>query len=166
MTPQEMTQVTNMHVPHQDALPVATCGPQNWGLLPWNSLELGFLSYLWAMSRKFCLNHSTFDSDGASSSSATATNNTVKWSKVKQNGECRDVYISVVKWWCSWNVCVSFFWKHGIFFCTVFDLLLGIPNYFNSDSFTLGFRLGLTNLSFCSMCVLRFLYYLMCGFFL
>jgi hypothetical protein len=45
------------------------------------------------------------------------------------------------------------------------DSLLGIPNYFNSDSFTLGFRLGLATLSFCSMCVLLFLYYLMYGCF-
>jgi hypothetical protein len=36
---------------------------------------------------------------------------------------------------------------------SVGDSLLGIPNYFNSGSFTLGFRLGLATLSFCSMCV-------------
>jgi hypothetical protein len=60
-------------------------------------------------------------------------------------------------------VCVSFFENMEFYFCIVFDSLLGIPNYFNYDSFTLGFRLCLTTLSFCSMCVLRFLYYLMCG---
>jgi hypothetical protein len=43
--------------------------------------------------------------------------------------------------------------------CLVYQII------FNSDSFTLGFRLGLAILSFCSMCVLLFLYYLMCGCF-
>jgi hypothetical protein len=43
--------------------------------------------------------------------------------------------------------------------CLVYQII------FNSDSFTLGFRLGLITLSFCSMCVLLFLYYLMCGCF-
>jgi hypothetical protein len=52
-----------------------------------------------------------------------------------------------------------------IFLYSMIDSLLGIPNYFNSDSFMLGFRLGLTTLSFCSICVLLFLHYLMCGCF-
>jgi hypothetical protein len=43
--------------------------------------------------------------------------------------------------------------------CLVYEIT------FNSDSFTLGFRLGLATLSFCSVCVLLSLYYLMCGVF-
>jgi hypothetical protein len=64
-------------------------------------------------------------------------------------------------------MCVSLFQNMEFYFCIVWlTHCLVYQIIFNSDSFTLGFRLGLATLSFCSMCVLLFLYYLMCGFFL